>query len=355
MNSTSVSTSGRKDMRSTLRKALSTQQSIILHVDQHGDPQNDFAAAVAAGLSAEPRQIPCRYLYDQVGSALYERICMQPEYYPTRTEAAILERHAPQIAEITGPVSLLELGAGSSVKTGLLLDAYLRAGTLPNYVPVDVSDSALRLGQEEFGRAFPQVTSIGLHGCYEDALPLLKIVSPAMVLFLGSTIGNFGKTEADSFLRILSGHMADGDFFLLGLDLVKEASLLEAAYNDAAGVTAAFTRNLFARMNRELGASIDLHAVEHQARYVAERQRIEIHARFTAAQEIHLRALGKTFRIAAGERIQTEISRKFRLEDIPPRLGAFGFATREIFTDERGWFALALLQKIEGVSSDRLV
>jgi L-histidine Nalpha-methyltransferase len=345
MDSITAAQRASEDLPERLRRALRRRESIILDVGRHGDPQNDFAIAVARGLRAQPRQIPCRYLYDRVGSHLYEQICQQPEYYPTRTEAAILARHAPFIAELTGPVSLLELGAGSSTKTALLLAAYLGAGDLPGYFPIDVSSSALRLGQAELGRAFPQVTTIGLHSRYEEALPLARLVAPAMVLFLGSTLGNFGREEASSFLTTLSGQMTEGDYFLLGLDLVKETALLEAAYNDAAGVTAAFTRNLFARMNRELGTAIDLHTIEHQARYIAEKQRIEIHARFTAAQSIRLAGSGQTFHIAAGERIQTEISRKYRSEQISPWLSAFGFSTRRIFTDERDWFALALLQK----------
>lgn len=355
MDSTTAASSIPEGLPDRLQSALRRRQSTILHIGRHGDPKRDFAAAVAAGLRAKPRQIPCRYLYDHVGSHLYERICQQPEYYPTRTEAAILARHGALIAELTGPMNLVELGAGSSSKTGLLLEAYLLAGGRPGYFPIDVSSSALRLGQAELGRAFPQVTSIGLHSRYEEALPLARMVSPTMVIFLGSTLGNFCQDEASAFLATLSGHMTDGDYFLLGLDLVKDASLLEAAYNDAAGVTAAFTRNLFARMNRELGTDIDLRAVEHEARYVADGQRIEIHARFNAAQTIHLAALKQSFAIAAGERIQTEISRKYRLEEISPWLSAFGFATREIFTDERGWFALALLQKTKTPSdqSDR--
>jgi L-histidine Nalpha-methyltransferase len=345
MDSAAPSPFGPKDLRSSLRHALARQRSTILHIGRPVNSQVDFAAAVASGLRSHPRQIPCRFLYDQAGSRLYEQICRQPEYYPTRTEAAILARHASVIAQHTGPVTLLELGAGSSVKTGLLLEAYLQAGTFPCYVPIDVSASALRLGHAELTRAFPQVTTVGLHGCYEDALPLLQVASPAMVLFLGSTIGNFGRTAAGSFLTSLAARMADGDFFLLGVDLVKDARLLEAAYNDAAGITAAFTRNLFARMNRELGTAIDLDAVQHQARYVVERQRIEIHARFDRAQQIHLAHVGESFQVAAGEQIQTEVSRKFRLEEISPWLSAFGLATREIFSDERGWFALALLQK----------
>jgi L-histidine Nalpha-methyltransferase len=351
MESWPSSIAGPEELHVRFRHALERRASTLLHMGPGGNPQGDFAAAIAAGLRSQPRQIPCRYLYDQAGSLLYEQICLQPEYYPTRTETAILAQHARTIAALTGSVNLLELGAGSSVKTGLLLEAYLDAGTLPCYIPVDVSESALLLGQSEIGRTVPQVTSVGLHGRYEEALPLLNVLSPAMVLFLGSTIGNFAKDEARVFLGNMAGRLAEGDFFLLGLDLVKAPELLEAAYNDAAGVTAAFTRNLFARMNRELGTAIDLRTIEHQARYDAERQRIEIHAIFHSAQTIHLPSLGQTFQIAAGEPIQTEISRKFRLEEISPWLSAFGFATRKIFTDEREWFALALLQKSGGIGA----
>jgi len=182
-------------------------------------------------------------------------------------------------------------------------------------------------------------------GTYDEALSVLPELSPVMMLFLGSTIGNFTEEDTRDFLRDLAGHMSRDDFFLLGVDLVKDEAVLEAAYNDGAGVSAAFTRNLFARMNRELGAGIDLDAVEHEAHYNAEKRRIEIYARFHRDQEIRLDPIGDSIRIEAGERVRTEISRKFRLTDLRKVLEASGFKIHRIFTDEREWFALLLLRR----------
>lgn len=337
---------GREEVPDRLENALAQQRSTILKASRNRvDPVRDFARSVAAGLAQDPPRLECRFLYDARGSALYEEITRQPEYYLTRTEAAILARRAPRIRELTGPVTLLELGSGSSVKTDHLLRAYREGDEALCYIPIDVSDSALRQAAQTIGERHPGVQVIGIHGTYENAFPLLRAASPVMIIFLGSTIGNFDEEESDRFLTRLSRHLDDGDFFLLGVDLVKDIRILEAAYNDAAGVTEAFTRNLFLRMNRELGSGLDVAAVEHLARYAQERERIEIDARFTRAQRIRVAPLGRTFDIAAGEKIRTEISCKFRLETLRPRLETFGFTTRRIFTDERQWFALLLLQK----------
>jgi L-histidine N-alpha-methyltransferase len=191
------------------------------------------------------------------------------------------------------------------------------------------------------------VRVIGVHADYRGAFPLFRELSPTVVLFLGSTIGNFAPAEMTSFLSAMAAALAPGDFFLLGIDLVKEHRLINAAYNDAAGVTAAFTRNLFDRMNRELGSDIGLDAVEHVARYHPDREQVEIAARFTREQAVRVAPLGKSFTIAKGETVQTEISRKFRLQKFVPSLEGFGFVTEEVFTDERDWFALLLLRRTD--------
>ena len=186
---------------------------------------------------------------------------------------------------------------------------------------------------------------VGVNGTYQDAFPLFKSASPAMVIFLGSTIGNLCPEESSKFLGDLSAHLSPGDYFLLGADLVKETALLEAAYNDAAGVTEAFTRNLFVRMNRELGSGIDVTAVDHVAHYNPEADQIEISARFNTAQQVRVAPLERSFALEAGEEIRTEISRKFKLPKLLNHLESFGFQPVEVFTDPRQWFGLILLRR----------
>jgi L-histidine N-alpha-methyltransferase len=305
----------------------------------------DFANAVARGLADTPRWIPSRFLYDAEGSALFERICALPEYYPTRTEAGILRAEAGRLREITGPVTLVELGSGSSVKTDHLLAAYSASGEPVHYVPVDVSASILRVAAERIEETFPSVNVVGVNGDYEHAFPLLGDYAPVLLLFLGSSIGNFNHAESLAFWRRVSSSMPTGSWMLLGVDLVKDPAVLEAAYNDAGGVTAAFTRNLFARMNRELDAGIDLDAVTHEARWNPEWQRIEIGARFRRRQTIAVAPLRRQFTVEAGELVMTEISRKFVRDRLRAYLTCFDFETVHVATDPREWFAVLLLRK----------
>ena len=319
----------------------------VIRTSSPADIIEDFSRSVREGLGKNPRSLDCRFLYDARGSELYEQITRQPEYYPTRTEASILARHAPQIRQRVGPGCLLELGSGSSVKTHLLLRAWLAADDEEEvrYIPVDVSESALRQAGDSLALRHPRVRVLGLNGTYEEAFSFFRELSPLMVLFLGSTIGNLNEQESASFFRRLADSLAEGDHFLLGADLVKAPHLLEAAYNDRAGVTASFTLNLFARMNRELGCSLDLSSIEHVARWQPEEKRIEIHARFHRPQTIRAGRLGPDFDIAAGEEILVEISRKFVLSELQAELAGYGLHTREVFTDDRGWFGLLLLEK----------
>jgi L-histidine N-alpha-methyltransferase len=309
----------------------------------------EFATAVMTGLSDRPRWLPCRYLYDETGSRLFDEICLTPEYYLTRTESAIIAESAAAISEETGPVTLVELGSGSAGKTAHLLDAYVRLDPRTRYVPVDVSQSALELATRATTRRHPQLAITAVHGTYDAAFPMLSRVSPAMLVFLGSTIGNFNQTEAAAFWHKVAVHLAPGDFVLVGVDLVKDAALLNAAYNDAAGLSARFTKNIFARMNRELGAGLDLDQIDHVAGYDAEWQRVEIYARFIRAQSITLGPLGRSIQVAAGDRIMTEISRKFVLDDLEQYLECFGLQVRRVFTDPRRWFADVLLQNVKGI------
>jgi L-histidine Nalpha-methyltransferase len=318
-------------------------QSIIL--GQHEGDVRDFAASVARSLNDSPPWLHCRFLYDRRGSELFQAICEQPEYYLTRTEASILRANANDIASVTGPVTLIELGSGDSAKTDYLLSAYAGAGKPILYVPIDISIAALDAARREIVRRHPTVTVTAIAGTYDEAFPLIRRFSPSMVIFLGSTIGNFNQLEADAFWTTVAAALEPGDHFLLGVDLVKDGAILNAAYNDAAGVTEEFTKNLLARMNRELGSGIDLDTVDHVASYHADWQRIETFLRFNEDQDVAVEPLGMTIPIAAGTMVMTEISRKFTIQQLRENLQLHGFQVRRVYTDPQDWFGLLLLQR----------
>lgn len=317
----------------------------LLRIGRDGDQIHDFAISAAAGLASRPRRLESRFLYDACGSKLFDLITQQPEYYLTRTETSLLAANAWRIRALTGPTTLVELGSGSSVKTEHLLKAWLDRDRLAGYVAVDVSESALRGALRGLSATHPGVRGIGINSDYSSAFPLLSALSPVLLLFLGSSIGNFSPSETATFFKSTAAALAPGDFFLVGIDLVKETSVIEAAYNDAAGVTEEFTRNLFARMNRELGSGIDLSSVRHEARYNRYEEQVEIQARFTRQQTVHIEPLNEHFTLANGESIQTEISRKFNVEKFVALAERFCFSVEEVFTDERKWFALVLLRR----------
>ena len=306
----------------------------------------EFARAAALGLSDHPRWLPCRYLYDAEWSRLFERITETPEYYLTRTEVALLDESADAIAQITGDATLVELGAGSARKTERIIAAYTGRYGAARYVPVDVSGEALAETTQTLAGRYPPPTLAvrGVHGTYESVFPLLPTLSPLLLLFLGSTIGNLNQTEAEVFWRNVRCALSPGDFMLLGVDLVKDAATIDRAYNDAAGWSAAFTKNIFARMNRELGSEIDLGGIDHEAAYRPEWQRVEIFARMTRRQEVRLAPLGRTITLEAGERVMTEISRKYELAELRDYLHLFELETLQTFADPAQSYALLLLR-----------
>jgi L-histidine N-alpha-methyltransferase len=305
-------------------------------------------ADALAGLTATPKSLPPKWFYDAQGSALFEKITELPEYYPTRAERSILRTVAPRIAELTGAASLVELGSGSSDKTRLLLSALRAAGTLRRYVPVDVSESALTLAGDALATEYP---GLAVHAVVADFDKYLGVPpatdhgaegGPRLVAFLGSTIGNMVPAEREVFLRRIRAQLRPGDAFLLGTDLVKDPAVLVAAYDDAAGVTAAFNKNVLAVLNAELGADFDLDAFEHVAAWDAEREWIEMRLRATSAQSVLVRDLGLTAEFAAGEEMRTEVSAKFRRDGVRAELAAAGLALRSWWTDEGGQFGLSL-------------
>ena len=319
----------------------------LLRLAGAGAERDTFAISVAQGLAHHPRRLSCRYLYDAAGSALFERITEQPEYYLTSAEASLLARHAGRIRALTGASALVELGAGTSAKTRHLLDAWTACDTRATYVAVDICEPVVVASGEALRRDYPRLDVHGVAGSYEQALPWLRSLSPVVLTFLGSTIGNFDDAELDEFLARVAASLSPGDHLLLGIDLVKDVATLEAAYDDAAGVTAEFTRNLFVRMNRELGTTIDPESVEHVAHWNDRRERIDIFARFTKETWIDLPSLGTCFRIAPGEAVQTEISRKFRADEMMLRVSRHGFVPVEVFTDDGERFASLLLRRTE--------
>jgi len=310
-------------------------------------------ADALAGLTATPKSLPPKWFYDAQGSALFEKITELPEYYPTRAERAILRAVAPEIAALTGATTLVELGSGSSEKTRLLLSALRDAGTLRGYVPVDVSESALVAAGDALTAEYP---GLAVHAVVADFEKYLGVPSdagngttagddndgPRLVAFLGSTIGNMVPAERAVFLRRVRAQLRPGDAFLLGTDLVKDPAVLVAAYDDSAGVTAAFNKNVLAVLNAELGADFDLDAFDHVAVWDPEREWIEMRLRAASAQTVLVAGLGLTVEFAAGEEMRTEVSAKFREAGVRTELAAAGLAVRSWWTDPGGQFGLSL-------------
>jgi L-histidine N-alpha-methyltransferase len=304
-------------------------------------------ADALAGLTATPKSLPPKWFYDAEGSALFEKITELPEYYPTRAERSILRTVAPQIAALTGAAVLVELGSGSSEKTRLLLDALRDAGALRAYVPVDVSESALVLAGDALAVEYPGLAVHAVVSDFEESLGLPATTDaggdePRLVAFLGSTIGNMVPAERAAFLRRVRSQLRPGDAFLLGTDLVKDPAVLVAAYDDAAGVTAAFNKNVLAVLNAELGADFDLDAFEHVARWDAANEWIEMRLRSACEQRVRVRDLGLTVPFAAGEEMRTEVSSKFRQAGVAAELAAAGLAMRSWWTDTAGQFGLSV-------------
>lgn len=309
-------------------------------------PADHFDAAlrhdVRHGLTADPKWLPPKWFYDARGSELFEEITRLPEYYPTRAERAILTARAAGIAEATGARTLVELGSGSSEKTRLLLDALRDLGTLETYLPVDVSDSALL----DAGRALTaEYPGLAVHAVVSDftaTLDLPPTEGPRLVAFLGGTIGNLLPAERAAFLAGLREQLRPGDALLLGTDLVKDPAVLVAAYDDTAGVTAEFDKNVLAVLNRELGADFDLAAFAHVARWNAECEWIEMRLRSLREQTVKIRALDLAVPFAQGEELRTEVSAKFRRRGVAAELAAAGLTLSHWWTDPEERFGLSL-------------
>lgn len=314
-------------------------------IEVHLMPE-DLAAAlrsdVRAGLGARPRELPAKWFYDERGCALFAEITRLPEYYPTRREREILVREAAEIARLTGADTLVELGSGTSEKTRIVLDAMAATGQLTRIVLFDVSEPTIRAVASALATEYPGVEIRGVVGDFERHLHHLPGGGRSLVAFLGGTIGNLGPAERKWFLGELAAAMAPGDALLLGTDLVKDAVRLEAAYDDTAGVTAEFNRNVLVMLNRELGADFDIEQFAHEARFDPDREWMDIRLRAVSAQAVSIASLGMSLELEAGESIRTEISTKFRRDVVESELAAAGLELASWWTDRASDYAVSL-------------
>lgn len=300
---------------------------------------------VRHGLRQTPKSLPPKWFYDETGSELFDRITRLPEYYPTRAEAEILRAHSAEVASLSGADTLVELGSGTSEKTRMLLDALRRAGSLRRFVPFDVDAGMLEMAGEAIARDYPGVRVQAVCGDFEHHLAEIPDGGRRLFVFLGSTIGNLTPGPRAEFLSALAAVMHDGDGLLLGTDLVKDTERLVRAYDDAAGVTAAFNRNVLAVVNRELDADFDLDVFDHVARWNSAGQRMEMWLRARRHQRVLIRTLDLVVDFAAGEEMLTEVSCKFRPEQVADELAAAGLRRRRWWTDAAGDFGLSLAVK----------
>ena len=304
--------------------------------------RDELIADVRAGLGANPKTLSPRWFYDERGSDLFDRITRLPEYYQTRTETAILRAAAAEIAGAVAAENLVELGAGTCTKTRILLDAMRAQGSLTTFTPFDVSQACLHTAALGLLEEYPGLRVYAMVGDFAGHLGYIPRLGRRLVAFLGGTIGNLDGEDRRRFLADVRGLLAPGDAFLCGLDLVKPAAELVAAYDDAAGVTAEFNRNVLRVINRELGADFDLDGFEHVARYDAGLDRIEMHLRSRAAQSVRVPAAGLTVRFDAGETVRTEISCKFTPAAAGELLAAASMRAIRWFTDPAERFGLVL-------------
>lgn len=319
----------------------------IIHLAslESGDTTKEkFGQDVIQGLTQSPKRLPSKYFYDDRGSELFEQICQLPEYYPTRTETWILKQYATEIAQTTGACELIELGSGSSTKTRLLLDAYQQQKDVCQYVPIDVSSGILKSSAIQLQKDYPNLKIKGLVGTYEQALTQFKKDSDEirMIFFLGSSLGNFSPSYCNDFFKKITSVLTKGDYFLLGVDLQKSPEILEVAYNDSQGVTAQFNLNILSHLNQKFQGNFDLDQFTHQAIYNDIDHQIEMYLTCQDEQSISLKKLDLAIKLNNQEKILTEISRKFDLEQITKALEFKGLKTIKIFTDPHQWFGLIL-------------
>ncbi|WP_158885672.1 L-histidine N(alpha)-methyltransferase [Amycolatopsis anabasis] len=321
--------------------------NLDLNVHNHLDEGTEaLRADVREGLSAATKWLPPKWFYDARGSELFEEITTLPEYYPTRAEREILTREAAEIARVTAARTLVELGSGSSEKTRLLLDSLRAHGSLGEFVPLDVSSSALNAAAEAITAEYPGLSVHGVVGDFTEHLELLPGARPRLVAFLGGTIGNFLPAERSKFLRSVRDVLDEGEWLLLGTDLVKNPDVLIRAYDDAAGVTAEFNRNVLRVINARLGADFDPDRFAHESYWDAERSWIEMRLRAKEDLTVRIPGAGMEVWFAEGEYVRTEISAKFRPGQVRDELADAGFALERWWTDAENRFGVSLARSV---------
>lgn len=312
-------------------------------IDQH-PKLADLRTEVVEGLSRQPRSLPPKLFYDENGSRLFEEITQLPEYYPTRTEIAILEEYAPEITQNwDGDVALIELGSGSSSKIRILFDAY--GGPL-TYMPIDISKEYLRLSAAAINRDYPRIEVVPVCSDYTTRLdiPQWDSFDRHVLFFPGSTIGNFEPADAKAFLTYLASRNAHGDQMIIGVDLEKDVGVLNAAYNDSRGITAEFNLNMLRRINREIGADFDPEGFEHKAFYNQDEHRIEMHLVSIRAQSVRIDS--RVFEVAEGETIHTENSYKYSMASFEHLVSGTGFRIAGTWIDAGNLFSVHELEVV---------
>jgi len=318
----------------------------VLILDSHF-AENNNGQDIIEGLSKTPKTLPAKYFYDDLGSELFEQICQLSEYYPTRTETAILSQYADEIAQITGVCELVELGSGSSTKTLILLDSYQKKSRNCQYFPVDISSGMLTSAVSKLKLQYPGFLIQGLSGSYDQALNYLQShhQQKRLIFFLGSSLGNFNELETEIFLGQISETLNPGDYFLLGIDLQKSPAILEAAYNDALGVTAAFNLNMLSHINQRFRGNFNPNLFAHRAIYNQSKGQIEMYLVSQENQHVSLKELDLEINLKKNESILSEISRKYKLLDIQNQLLNKKIQTLKIWSDSQHWFGLILGQR----------
>lgn len=322
-----------------------TLTALDRHLDA-GTLAEQMARDVAAGLVWQPRTLPPKYFYDARGSDLFDQVTRLPEYYPTRTERSILEARVDEIAEVSGAITLMELGSGTSEKTRLLLRTLHDSGTLQRFVPFDVDPAILTEASAAVASEFAGLEVSPVQGDFEKHLGELPRGERRLLAFLGSTIGNLDPAQRASFLADVRATLEPGDFFLLGTDLVKDTGRLVAAYDDAQGVTAEFNKNVLHVLNRDLDADFDVDAFEHVAVWDGDLERIEMRLRSVRDQAVRIGRIGLDVTLARGEEIRTEISTKFRRAGVTQELARAGLEITHWWTDPANDFALSLSRPV---------
>jgi len=325
-------------------KTETATPALIAHLGP-ADLEAQLRRDALEGLTAPAKSIPSKWFYDYNGSMLFDEITRLPEYYLTRAERQILRERAASIVAETGADTLVELGCGLSEKTRVLLDAFGRAGNLQRFIPFDVDGKILRMAAAELLERYPGLEVQGIVGDFERHLDSIQVPGRSLVIFLGSTIGNLNVEQRRSLLAQLSASLKPGDSFLLGVDLVKDVEVLEAAYNDSAGISAAFNLNILKVLNARLGADFEVESFDHVASFDPQTEQMEMFLRSTRPQKVRLELLNRDISFEEGEMLHTEISAKFRREGIEAELIEAGSQPVHWWTDADRKFAVTLSRK----------